>query len=126
MQFVSVMLCILTILQCSISKSGNQGSADRPHCCVPTHNRFVIFIVLSAGLPVKGSASSKQASQSSAEADDARRRFGNAKSISSSMFDENANKANDYEKQAMLSKFSVSQPDMLQSTFWMAQYHSNL
>jgi len=56
----------------------------------------------------QGSASSKQASQSSAEADDAQRRFGNAKSISSSMFDEDANKANDYEKQAMLSKFSVS------------------
>ena len=26
------------------------------------------------------------------------------------MFDEDANKANDFEKQAMLSKFSVSQP----------------
>lgn len=61
----------------------------------------------------QASASSKQASQSTAEADDARRRFGNAKSISSSMFDDNANKANDYEKQAMLSKFSVSQPAML-------------
>ncbi|KAL3149850.1 hypothetical protein ABBQ38_013671 [Trebouxia sp. C0009 RCD-2024] len=50
-------------------------------------------------------ALSKQASQPT-EADDARRRFGNAKSISSSMFDEDANKPNDYEKQAMLSKFS--------------------
>lgn len=56
-------------------------------------------------------ALSKQASQPT-EADDARRRFGNAKSISSSMFDEDANKPNDYEKQAMLSKFSVSQPNM--------------
>lgn len=55
----------------------------------------------------QGSASSKQASQSTAEADDAQRRFGNAKSISSSMFDEDANKGSNYEKQAMLSKFSV-------------------
>lgn len=65
----------------------------------------------------QASASSKQASQSTAEADDARRRFGNAKSISSSMFDDNANKANDYEKQAMLSKFSVRQPAMLTASF---------
>lgn len=55
-----------------------------------------------------GAASSKQANQPT-EADDARRRFGNAKSISSSMFDDDAKKPNDYEKQAMLSKFSVSQ-----------------
>lgn len=61
----------------------------------------------------QGSASSKQTSQSTAEADDAQRRFGNAKSISSSMFDEDTNKANNYEKQAMLSKFSVSQPALM-------------
>ena len=53
------------------------------------------------------SAPSKAASQSTADNDEARRRFGNAKSISSSMYDEDANKGNDYEKQAMLSKFSV-------------------
>ena len=53
------------------------------------------------------SAPSKAASQSTADSDEARRRFGNAKSISSSMYDEDANKGNDYEKQAMLSKFSV-------------------
>lgn len=48
----------------------------------------------------------KAASQASTDNDEARRRFGNAKSISSSMYDEDANKSNDYEKQAMLSKFS--------------------
>ena len=56
-----------------------------------------------------GRDTNKAASQAApAEEDDARRRFGNAKSISSSMYDEDANKANNYEKQAMLSKFSVS------------------
>ncbi len=53
------------------------------------------------------SGASKAASQASTDNDEARRRFGNAKSISSSMYDEDANKSNDYEKQAMLSKFSV-------------------
>jgi len=53
------------------------------------------------------SGASKAASQASTDNDEARRRFGNAKSISSSMYDEDTNKSNDYEKQAMLSKFSV-------------------
>lgn len=89
------------------------------------HQYVVTEVALACSQPVcdachhdrrstsQASASSKQASQSNAEADDVRRRFGNAKSISSSMFDDNANKTNDYEKQAMLSKFSVSQPAVL-------------
>lgn len=66
--------------------------------------------------------SSKAASQSQAQADDAQRRFGNAKSISSSMYDEDANKANDFEKQAMLSKFSVSTSDVgtFKECYWLS------
>lgn len=80
---------------------------------IPVSMMTVIFIMnITSGSLLRRSGqlsreSSKAASQSTAEADDAQRRFGNAKSISSSMYDEDANKANDFEKQAMLSKFSV-------------------
>jgi ADP-ribosylation factor GTPase-activating protein 2/3 len=46
------------------------------------------------------------ADQSAAESDETRRRFGNAKSISSAMFNQDeASNSNDYERQARLSKF---------------------
>ena len=64
-------------------------------CCIPRRSASA------------ASGAGKAASQASTDNDEARRRFGNAKSISSSMYDEDANKGNDYEKQAMLSKFSV-------------------
>ncbi len=63
--------------------------------------------MLSRSSRDQSGTASKSASQATTDNDEARQRFGNAKSISSSMFDEDANKGNDYEKQAMLSKFSV-------------------
>ena len=58
---------------------------------------------------MKGKAAAEAAAaQQAAEADEARRRFGNAKSISSSMFnEEGAAGNNDYERTARLSKFQV-------------------
>lgn len=58
-------------------------------------------------------AGGKPSTQAATDNDEARQRFGNAKSISSSMFDEDTNKGNDYEKKAMLSKFSVGRSHLI-------------
>ena len=61
------------------------------------------------GPGTKGKAAAEAAAaQQAADADEARRRFGNAKSISSSMFNEEGGAGNnDYERTARLSKFQV-------------------
>ncbi|XP_027361024.1 probable ADP-ribosylation factor GTPase-activating protein AGD8 [Abrus precatorius] len=89
-----------------LNSGGGGGTHLLSHVSVPKSSNFFEDFGMDSGLPKKsGSNSSKVQIQ---ESDEARRKFSNAKSISSSQFFGDQNRAADVAAQATLSKFSGS------------------
>ncbi|PNY04915.1 putative ADP-ribosylation factor GTPase-activating protein [Trifolium pratense] len=87
------------------SESNSGGSNVISHVSVPKSSSFFSDFGMDSGFPKKsGPSSSKVQIQ---ESDEARKKFSNAKSISSSQFFGDQSKAGDVDAQATLSKFSV-------------------
>ncbi|KAK2354755.1 GTPase-activating protein 8 [Trifolium repens] len=88
------------------SESNSGGSNVISHVSVPKSSSFFSDFGMDSGFPKKsGPSSSKVQIQ---ESDEARKKFSNAKSISSSQFFGDQSKAGDVDAQATLSKFSGS------------------